>query len=161
MSGHRQKNEMMIGVISDTHGLVREKIGEIFKGVDLIAHAGDVDRPEVIGVLKNIAPVIAVRGNMDRGAWGQSLRQTEVFEACGIPIYMLHNLYQMDSDPKAAGFGVVISGHTHFPKIEIKDDVLFLNPGSAGPRRSDYPISVAILRIRNDIAEAEIIRLDL
>ncbi len=160
MSEDHQNNKMRIGVISDTHGLLREKVGELFKGVDLIAHAGDIDCPEVIEVLKNIAPVIAVRGNMDRGEWGQSLRQTEVFEARGIPIYMLHNLYDMDADPKTAGFKVVISGHTHLPKIGRKDGVLFLNPGSAGPRRSDYPISVAILSIYNHVAEAEIIRLD-
>lgn len=156
----QQKNEIVIGVISDTHGLFRKEIADIFKGVDLIAHAGDIDRPIVLEALKEIAPVTAVRGNVDGGLWTKKLRPFEAFEVGGISIYMLHNLDRMDLIPEDAGFDVVISGHTHYPKIEKNNGVLFLNPGSAGPIRYDYPVSVARLHIFNKTVKAEIVELE-
>ncbi|HAO20455.1 MAG TPA: YfcE family phosphodiesterase [Desulfobacteraceae bacterium] len=158
---NKSKSDVIIGVISDTHGLLRSEIGRVFKGVDLIAHAGDIDRPEVLKSLREIAPVVAVRGNMDSSKWAGDIPPTETFEAGGIMMYMLHNLDAMDSDPKAAGFRVVISGHTHLPLAEKKDGILFLNPGSAGPRRYDYPISVALLRIRDKMPNVVFIELEL
>ncbi len=142
-----EKDKYLIGVISDTHGLLRSEIAETFKGTDLILHAGDIGRPAIIEALQSIAPVVAVRGNMDREQWADSLPLTEFVEIGSSMIYMLHDLYKLDIDPEAAGFNIVISGHTHLPDVKEKDGILFLNPGSAGPRRYDYPISVAILRI--------------
>lgn len=156
----QQKNEIVIGVISDTHGLLRQEVSDIFRGVDLIAHAGDIDRPIVLEALKKIAPITAVLGNVDGGLWTKKLRPFEVFESGGISIYMLHNLDNLDLIPENTGFDVVISGHTHYPKIEKKNGVLFLNPGSAGPARYDYPVSVARLYIFNKTVEAEIIELE-
>lgn len=154
-----QHNDILIGVISDTHGLLRPEIGRIFKGVDLIAHAGDIDRPAVLKALQEIAPVVAVRGNMDSSRWANDIHPTETFEAGGIMMYMLHNLGAMDLDPKAAGFRVVISGHTHLPLTEKKEGILFLNPGSAGPKRYDYPISVGLLHVRDKLPDARIIEI--
>ena len=148
-----------IGIISDTHGLIRKSVLKSFKDVDLIVHAGDVGKPEVLETLQNIAKVYPVRGNVDGGKWTDSLPLTDVVQVGQIYLYVLHDLDSLDLDPVTAGFNVVISGHSHIPKIEKKDDILFLNPGSAGPKRFDYPISIAFLYIKGTSIETEIVEL--
>jgi len=154
------KKNYVIGVISDTHGLLRPEIAEIFKGVDRIVHAGDIDRPPVLAALKEIAPVIAVQGNMDRGEWARTLPVTEAATIGSFSLYLLHNIYMLDLDPAAAGFGLVIHGHTHRPSVEEKNGVLFLNPGSAGPPRNNYPVSVAMLYVQGKAMDSRIIFLE-
>ncbi len=148
-----------IGVISDTHGLLRPEALAALRGVDLILHAGDLVTPEHLGALRNLAPALAVRGNMDAGAWARELPVTRVV-TCGTRlIYMLHDLGQLDLDPATAGVQVVISGHTHRPCIETRDGVLYLNPGSAGPRRFNLPISLALLDLAPAVPAARIVNL--
>ncbi|MGA9507508.1 MAG: metallophosphoesterase family protein [Candidatus Sulfotelmatobacter sp.] len=139
----------MIGVISDTHGLLRAEAIEALRGSDHIIHAGDVGAPDILDNLGAIAPVTAVRGNVDKGPWAERLPVAEVFEVRGLSIYVLHDLAQLDLKPKAAGFSAVISGHTHVPKQEMRDGVLYLNPGSAGPRRFKLPVSIGKLVVEN------------
>src|ERR1700747_1941807 len=122
----------VIGVISDTHGLLRPEAVEALRGVDRILHAGDVGDPQILKELESIAPVTAVRGNVDSGEWGQKLPLTEVVEVDGVSIYMLHILDKLDLKPEASRFAVVVYGHSHIPKIEEKNGVLYFNPGSAG-----------------------------
>ena len=148
-----------IGVISDTHGLVRKSVLKSFKGVDLIVHAGDVGEPKVLDTLQTVAMVHPVRGNVDVGKWTNNLPLTEVVEVGQVYLYVLHDLGSLELDPAAAGFNAVISGHSHIPKIEKRDDILFLNPGSAGPKRFDYPISIAFLYIKGTSIETEIVEL--
>ena len=148
-----------IGVISDTHGLVRKSVLKSFKGVDLIVHAGDVGEPKVLDTLQTVAKVHPVRGNVDVGKWTNNLPLTEVVEVGQVYLYVLHDLGSLELDPAAAGFNAVISGHSHIPKIEKRDDILYLNPGSAGPKRFDYPISIAFLYIKGTSIEAEIVEL--
>src|SRR6266852_4330931 len=137
------------GVISDTHGLLRKEALRALAGSRLIIHAGDVgDRP-VITALESIAPVIAVRGNIDKTGWVATLPETAVVDLNGLSVYVLHDLKELDLDPAAAGFRAVISGHTHKPLIEERNGVLFLNPGSAGPRRFKLPICVARLHVQD------------
>jgi putative phosphoesterase len=136
-----------LGVISDTHGLIRLEALELLAGCELIVHAGDVGKPEVLAELQTIAPVIAVRGNNDKGEWAKNLPETEVVEFAGLYLYVLHDLHELDLDPAAAGFRVVISGHSHRPDIRHRDEVLYLNPGSAGPRRFKLPVSLALLEV--------------
>jgi putative phosphoesterase len=149
-----------IGVISDTHGLVRPEALRALAGADLIVHAGDVGAPDVLEALRAVAPVVAVRGNNDRGAWASTLAETEVVETDGRSLYVLHDVKELDLDPRAAGFDAVIAGHSHQPRIERRDGVLFLNPGSAGPRRFRLPIAVAWLRLEPAGMAAEIVQLD-
>jgi putative phosphoesterase len=144
---------MVIGVISDTHGLLRPEALELLRGSDHIIHAGDIGSPEIIPALERIAPVTAIRGNVDKAAWGRRFAETEVVEFGGLHIYVIHDLNALDLAPKAAGFAAVISGHSHQPKQEVKDDVLYFNPGSAGPRRFKLPISLG----RLEIADGKII----
>lgn len=132
-----------LGLISDTHGLLREEAVRALQGSDLILHAGDVGAPEILSRLRDIAPVLAVRGNVDEGSWAEKLPMTQVVEAAGATIYMLHILEQLDLDPRAAGFAMVISGHSHQPGQSEKKGVLYVNPGSAGPRRFRLPITIA------------------
>ena len=134
-----------IGVISDTHGLLRPAALEALRGSAHIIHAGDVGSPEILEKLSAIAPVTAVRGNVDKSAWSRELPETQVLELGGISIYVLHDLAQLDLKPKAAGFAAVVSGHSHVPKQEMRDGVLYFNPGSAGPRRFKLPVSVGRL----------------
>ena len=148
-----------VGVISDTHGLIRKSVVKAFNDVDLIVHAGDVGKPEVLETLRTIAKVHPVRGNVDGGKWTHSLPLTDVVEVGQVFLYVLHDLNALDLDPVAAGLNVVISGHSHIPKIEEQNGVLFLNPGSAGPRRFKYPISIAFLYIKGTAIEAEIVEL--
>ena len=136
-----------IGVISDTHNLVRPEAKLALAGVTRILHAGDICDRGVLDELATVAPVTAVRGNNDRGAWAGSIRISEAVEIGGVSIYMLHDLSELDLDPRAAGFRVVISGHSHRPAVREKDGVLFVNPGSAGPRRFSLPVSLAFIEI--------------
>ena len=147
--------EHLIGVVSDTHGLLRPEAAEALRGVSLILHAGDVGKPEILTQLGEVAPVKAVRGNVDRGEWAQQLPMTEVVEVGGVFFYMLHILDDLDLDPVAAGFRVVISGHSHKPSQKVKKGVLYLNPGSAGPRRFKLPVSLALIKVRGQEVEAE------
>ena len=149
-----------IGVISDTHGLLRPEALRALAGADLIVHAGDVGSPEVLESLRAVAPVVAVRGNNDRGPWAGALAETEVVERGGRTLYVLHDLKTLDLDPRAAGFDAVIAGHSHQPRIERRDGVLYLNPGSAGPRRFRLPIALAWLEVGATRLDAEIVQLD-
>jgi uncharacterized protein len=149
-----------IGVISDTHGLLRPVAIKALCGAEHIIHAGDVGTPGILETLSMIAPVTAVRGNIDKSAWAQKLPETEVVEIGGVSIYLLHDLAKLDLNPEAAGFQVVISGHSHIPKQETRDGVLYFNPGSAGPRRFKLPVTVGRLIIDADQVCAEVIRLD-
>jgi putative phosphoesterase len=149
-----------VGLISDTHGLLRESAVAALADSDIIIHAGDIDTPDILDALKKIAPVFPVRGNMDRNPDGAALPQHEIVEIDGISIYVIHDLFQLDLDPAAAGFEVVVSGHSHRPKIKYKDGVLFINPGSAGPRRFTLPISVGMLEIEYGRITPKIIELE-
>jgi putative phosphoesterase len=139
------QNPKSIGIISDTHGLLREEALAALAGSDLIIHAGDVGDPEIIQKLKSIAPVFAVRGNVDTKPWAQALPETEVIEAGLATIYVLHDVHALDLDPAAAGFHILISGHSHKAARTEHSGVLFLNPGSAGPRRFQLPVTIARL----------------
>ncbi len=148
-----------IGVISDTHGLLREEAIKALAGSDFIIHAGDVDTPEILETLAKMAPLTVVHGNVDRGAWAKKIPHTDVLEAGGVSIYVLHNLQELDLNPKAAGFAAVVYGHSHKPKQDAKDGVLYFNPGSAGPRRFNLPISVGRVTVQDGIVRAEIIEI--
>jgi putative phosphoesterase len=148
-----------VGVISDTHGLLRREALAALRASALIVHAGDVGNPEILAALGEIAPVFAVRGNVDRGAWAGNLPQTEIVQFEQHVIYVLHDLAELDLDPPTAGFAAVISGHSHRPKIETKDGVIYFNPGSAGPGRFDLPITVGRLTVAGGRLAAEIIDL--
>lgn len=148
---------MNIGIISDTHGLLRREALEALRGSEGIIHAGDVGDPVIFDQLAAIAPVTAVRGNIDKGAWARKLPQTAVVEVGGVSIYVLHNLEELDLKPGAAGFGAVIYGHSHVPKQEMRNGVLYFNPGSAGPRRFKLPVSVGRLSAQRGKVRAEII----
>jgi uncharacterized protein len=137
------QNPRRIGLISDTHGVLREEALEALRGSDLIIHAGDVGDPEILETLRQIAPVVAVRGNVDTAEWAKSLPETAVAEAGAVNIYVLHDLNALDLDAKAAGFHIVVSGHSHKPGRSERDGVIYINPGSAGPRRFRLPIMLA------------------
>lgn len=149
-----------LGLVSDSHGLVRPSVSKALAGVDLIVHAGDVGDATVLEKLGGIAPVVAIRGNNDLGAWAKPLRATEVVEVGEALLYVLHDLAELDLDPAAAGFHAVVSGHSHRPKIEQRDGVLYVNPGSIGPRRFSLPIALALLRVRGAKLEARIVELE-
>lgn len=146
---------MIIGVISDTHGLLRPEAVELLRGSEHIIHAGDIGALEIIPELERIAPVTAIRGNVDTQPWARKFPETEVVELDGLHIYVIHDANAIDLNPKAAGFAAVISGHSHQPKQEIRDGVLYFNPGSAGPRRFKLPISVGRLEIVGGKMSAE------
>lgn len=147
---------MKIGLISDTHGLLRPEALQALAGVERIIHAGDVGGPEVIQTLREIAPVDAVRGNNDKGAWAAELPEWLALEVEGVGIHVLHDVKEMDIDPAAAGFHVVVAGHSHKPVITRRDGVLFVNPGSAGPRRFSLPVTVGFLTLTAGAADAVI-----
>ncbi len=136
-----------LGVLSDTHGLLRPEAVAALRDVGTILHAGDVGKEAVLAPLAALAPVVAIRGNVDRGDWAQHLPPTEIVEVGGVLIYMVHDVHDLDLDPRAASVRVVISGHSHQPSIREDHGVLYLNPGSAGPRRFKLPVSVARLEI--------------
>lgn len=150
----------IIGVISDTHGLLRpQALGEL-RGSQAIIHAGDVGREEILYQLEQIAPVTAVRGNIDTSAWARKLPATNVLQSAGSSLYVIHNIDELDLDPAAAGFCAVIFGHSHRPLIENRRGILFFNPGSAGPRRFNLPISVGRLTIENGNLIPKLIKLE-
>jgi len=148
-----------IGLIADTHGLMRREALVALQGSDLIIHAGDVGKPEILEQLRAVALVVAVRGNVDKGAWASLLPMTAVAEAGSTLIYVLHNIAQLDLDPAAANFSVVVSGHSHRPGSTERDGVMYVNPGSAGPRRFRLPIMVARLDLRQSSRTVEFIEL--
>ena len=156
----QNKDNYLIGVISDTHGFLHSSAIKLFTGTDLIIHAGDIDKPEVLSSLQSIAPVVAVRGNMDRGTWAAELAETEVVEIGEVLVYVLHDLNMLDIDPVAAGFNAVISGHTHRPSLINQKGVLFLNPGSATLPKPAYMDSAALLHIHKNSLNAEIVELE-
>src|SRR5688572_4229398 len=149
-------SKTIIGVISDTHGLLRTEVKKLFSGVNLILHAGDIGAPEVLEELKQWAPVTAVRGNNDKGKWAERIPETEVVQVGSAYLYMLHDVKELDLNPTAADFQVVISGHSHKPSIDRRDGVLYLNPGSAGPRRFTLPVSVARLTVEDSAVAGEL-----
>ena len=149
----------VVGVISDTHGLLRPEALAALQGSDYIIHAGDIEDPAILDRLAGIAPVTAVRGNVDKGAWAQKVPETNVLEVDGVSIYVLHILDQLNLKPEAAGFAAVIYGHSHIPRQEVNSGVLYFNPGSAGPRRFKLPVSLGRLRIGRGTIQAELIPL--
>jgi uncharacterized protein len=141
--GNMPEREIIVGVISDTHGLMRPEAIAALRGSDLIIHAGDVGAPEVIEALRALAPTFAVRGNVDTVSWAAGLPMTARVAAGALFFFVLHEISQLDLDPAAAGLAAVVYGHSHMPAIETRNGVLFLNPGSAGPRRFKLPVAVA------------------
>jgi len=150
---------LIVGVISDTHGLLRPEALAALRGSAHILHAGDVGNAEVLAALRALAPVTAVRGNNDRGPWAEALPHDTVIDLGGASLFLLHDRAELDLDPRAAGLAAVICGHSHKPLAEERDGVLHFNPGSAGPRRFQLPITVGRLRIRDGRIQAEIIPL--
>jgi uncharacterized protein len=150
---------MKIGVISDTHGLLRPEAVDALRGSDRIIHAGDIGDPQILDHLAEIAPVTAVRGNVDRGLWARKIPKTDVLEGEGVSIYVVHILQELDLKPEAAGFAAVIYGHSHLPKQEVTNGVLYFNPGSAGPRRFLLPVSVGRLIVEQCTVRGEIVEL--
>src|SRR5713226_9247527 len=149
-----------IGLISDTHGLLRKEAVEALRGSELILHAGDVGKPEILEELRKIAVVVAVRGNVDTESWARALPETAVAEAGAALIYILHDVKALDLNPAAAGFRIVVSGHSHkYGKTE-RDGVLYINPGSAGPRRFQLPVTVARLNLGEEPWKLEFVELD-
>lgn len=162
MDGQETKQlriSIVIGVISDTHGLLRPEAVAELRGSDHTIHAGDVGDPKILQDLAALAPLTVIRGNIDKGAWARKLPETEVVELGGVSIYILHDLAQLDLKPEAAGFRVVISGHSHVPKQETRGGVLYFNPGSAGPRRFKLPICVGKLTIEDGNVHGEIVKI--
>ncbi len=149
-----------IGVISDTHGLIRPKALELFAGTDQIIHAGDVGDPGILDALRAIAPVTAVRGNVDLAEWASVLKGAELVQVGVVRIYVIHDLSKLNLVPGALGIRVVISGHSHRPDIRATGSVMYLNPGSAGPRRFNLPLSCALLEITGDQVQAKLLPLD-
>lgn len=154
------KTSWRVGIISDTHGLLRPEAVNALKGVDHIIHAGDIGDPAILAKLAALAPLTAVRGNVDREIWTKKIPEVNVLEVGEVSIYLLHNLKELDLNPKAAGFAAVVSGHTHQPKQEWRDGVLYFNPGSAGPRRFNLPIAVGRFLIVGEKLESEVIELE-
>ena len=164
-SGRRREvltvaDEIRVGVISDTHGLLRPEAVEALRGSALILHAGDVGDPAILEELEALAPVVTVRGNVDRGEWAQILPETQVVEVEGALLYMLHDVEALDLSPQAAGFQAVIFGHSHLPEIRQEKGVLFFNPGSAGHRRFSYPVTVGRIFVGEGAVRGEIVELD-
>lgn len=150
---------MRIGLISDTHGLLRPEALAALQGCAQIIHAGDIGKPQVLDGLRAIAPLEAIRGNIDTADWALELPERLDLRIGGLTLHVLHDLKQLDIDPLAAGIEVVIAGHSHKPKVERRDGVLYINPGSAGPRRFSLPISLALLELNDGDAQVELISL--
>ena len=150
---------MRIGLISDTHGLLRPEAVAALQGCAQIIHAGDIGKPQVLDGLRAIAPLEAIRGNIDTADWAQVLPERLDLRIGGLTLHVLHDLKQLDIDPLATGVDVVIAGHSHKPKVERRDGVLYVNPGSAGPRRFSLPISLALLELNDGQAQVELISL--
>ena len=154
------RRPIRVGVISDTHGLLRPEALRALRGSDIIIHAGDIGTAEVLERLRRVAPTFVVRGNNDRGRWAAKLPLTETVEVGNLRLYVLHELLRLDVDPIAAGVAVVVSGHSHRPSIRRRAGILYLNPGSAGPRRFTLPVSVALLGIAGQRTRPRIVTLD-
>ncbi|MCQ4324136.1 YfcE family phosphodiesterase [Stutzerimonas stutzeri] len=150
---------MRIGLISDTHGLLRPEALAALQGSQQIIHAGDIGKPAVLDGLRAIAPLQAIRGNIDSGDWALALPERLDLRIGGLTLHVLHDLKQLDIDPLAAGIDVVIAGHSHRPKVERRDGVLYVNPGSAGPRRFSLPIGLALLELEEGQAQVELVTL--
>lgn len=159
--GRGLKTGTRIGLLSDTHGLLRPEALEFLRGSDFIVHAGDIGDPAVLETLRTLAPITAVRGNNDRDAWARGIAETEILQVGEVLIHVLHDLGELDLDPAAAGFRVVASGHSHQPRIEDRDGVLYVNPGSCGPRRFKLPVSVGELSITGKSVKAKLVELKL
>jgi hypothetical protein len=157
--GGRVTNPIRIGLISDTHGLLRDEALAALEGCRHIIHAGDIDMPDVLARLRRLAPVTAVRGNNDRGSWADSIPAHEVVEFGAVSVYVRHDQSELDIDPAGAGFHVMVFGHSHQPVVERRKGILFVNPGSAGPRRFKLPVAVGELLIAGDRVDARIIEL--
>ena len=153
-------NPARLGIISDTHGLLREEALRALTGSELIIHAGDVGKQEILQRLQTIAPVVAVKGNIDTTAWASGLPATAVIDTGPARIFVLHDLHELDFDPAGAGFRVVISGHSHTPSRTERDGVIYLNPGSAGPRRFRLPVTVARMQVDQSPWEIELVNLE-
>jgi putative phosphoesterase len=153
------KTGMRIGLISDTHGLLRPEALAALQGCAQIIHAGDIGKPQVLDGLRAIAPLEAIRGNIDMADWALELPERLDLRIGGLTLHVLHDLKQLDIDPLAAGIDVVIAGHSHKPKVERRDGVLYINPASAGPRRFSLPISLALLELNDGDAQVELISL--
>lgn len=151
---------MRIGLISDTHGLIREEALAFLWGCDQIIHAGDIGGPEILDALENIAPVVAVRGNNDKAGWTSKLPEVLQLQLGSKSVYVLHDMARLDIEPLPDGISVVICGHSHRPIVQRRDGVTYINPGSAGPRRFNLPISVGELIIKKNIVTSRIISLD-
>ena len=150
---------MLVGVISDTHGLMRPEALAALHGSDLIIHAGDVGKAEVLADLRRMAPTFAVRGNIDWQSWSVSLPETQSVEVGQLRLFVLHQIGELRIDPAAAGYAAVVYGHSHKPSIDWRDGVLYLNPGSAGPRRFRLPVTIARVRISGEMIDPEIVEL--
>ena len=148
---------MRIGLISDTHGLLRPEVLEFLRGSDHIVHGGDVCAPSVLDALRALAPVTAVRGNNDRGAWAEALRESELVRLGDVFVYAIHDVAEIDIEPGAAGVRVVVSGHSHRPSVDERDGVLWVNPGSAGPRRFRLPSSAGELALEGERVSARLV----
>jgi putative phosphoesterase len=148
-----------VGVIADTHGLLRPEAIAFLKTCDLIIHAGDIGSPDVLESLRVIGPLFAIRGNIDRGIWAEELPDTEILEIEGVYLYLIHNVDDLELDPAAAGFAAVISAHSHHPGSYEKNGVLYFNPGSAGPKRFRLPVSIGRIIIRDGHLDSEIVML--
>lgn len=148
-----------IGVLSDTHGLLRNEVIRIFKGVDLILHAGDIGGADILERLQEITTVVSVKGNSDAGFWSINLQLTQCIEFETKTIYLIHDRNNLDLNPRDAGIDIIVSGHTHMPSISYTDDILYLNPGSAGVRRFKLPVSVALISIEDGVIRPEIVEL--
>jgi putative phosphoesterase len=152
-------NGLRVGLISDTHGLLRPEARAFLVGCDYIIHGGDVGEPKILDELAFLAPLIAVRGNNDTGPWAVRLRETELIRVGNVFIYVIHDLAELDIEPGAAGVRVVVSGHSHQPKIEERGGILYVNPGSCGPRRFKLPISVGEITVSGSAVEARLVDL--
>ena len=160
LTGHHVSDPLhRVGLLSDTHGLIRPEVLDALRDSDLIIHCGDVGDPAVLDALRTLAPVRAIRGNNDKGAWACGLPTYDVVEIGSHAIYVLHKLTELEFDPAAAGFTAVVSGHPHKPVIEERGKVLFVNPGSAGPRHFSLPVTIATLALRSGRCDARIVKL--
>lgn len=153
--------QILVGIISDTHGLIRPEAVAALKGADLIIHAGDVGSPDVLDALRKLAPTFVVRGNIDKADWAGALPATTDVEIGGLMFHVLHDIAELDVDPAAVGYAAVVYGHSHQPSIDLRAGVLFLNPGSAGPRRFKLPVSIARVSVSGQQLRPEIVELQL
>ena len=149
----------LVGLISDTHGLLRPEAVRALQGSDVIVQTGDIGKVAVLDALGALAPVTAVRGNVDKGVWAQGLPKTDVLEIDQVGVYVIHDVKELDLIPEAAGIKVIVSGHSHQPSIQERNGVIFVNPGSAGPRRFNLPVSIARMQVQAKSVQVELIRL--